>query len=322
MKHSTKKLLALALALVMVLSLAPLTANAEGKEQVTGEGTVEKISAQGTRGGVLNNTQRESAGTALRAWFKNLGGRKADSSLFVGVHRDESAEATAGAVTVNATWAPGVFPEGTTLSVSDAGKDKALAMAGAAGLDAVDGEAVDITFIYNNEPIQPAAGKSVSISLSLSRSLEGNSFTVLHEKTSAAPQRRMLMAKSAPASNVETVAVGASANSASFVGSSFSVYAVVGENAETRVKVVFQGVDGATQIVKAGDTLYKPDPDPVDPNGTAAFAGWKLGTNDFSDYLNTALDADKIAAIVGMSGQTPSDDNHHLVEVTLTPSCV
>ena len=51
MKHSTKKLLALALALVMVLSLAPLTANAEGKEQVTGEGTVEKISAQGTRGG-------------------------------------------------------------------------------------------------------------------------------------------------------------------------------------------------------------------------------------------------------------------------------
>ena len=51
MKHSTKKLLALALALVMVLSLAPLTANAEGKERATGEGTVEKSSAQGTRGG-------------------------------------------------------------------------------------------------------------------------------------------------------------------------------------------------------------------------------------------------------------------------------
>ena len=51
MRRSTKNLLALALALVMVLSLAPLTANAEGKEQVTAEGTVEKISAQGTRGG-------------------------------------------------------------------------------------------------------------------------------------------------------------------------------------------------------------------------------------------------------------------------------
>ena len=51
MKHSTKKLLALALALVMVLSLAPLTANAEAKEQVTAEGTVEKSSTQGTRGG-------------------------------------------------------------------------------------------------------------------------------------------------------------------------------------------------------------------------------------------------------------------------------
>ena len=51
MKHSTKKLLALALALAMVLSLAPLTANAEAKEQVTAEGTVEKSSTQGTRGG-------------------------------------------------------------------------------------------------------------------------------------------------------------------------------------------------------------------------------------------------------------------------------
>ena len=51
MKHGTKKLLALALALVMVLSLAPLTANAEGKEQVTGKSSEEKISAQGTRGG-------------------------------------------------------------------------------------------------------------------------------------------------------------------------------------------------------------------------------------------------------------------------------
>ena len=51
MKHSTKKLLALALALVMVLSLAPLTANAEGKEQVTANEAAEKSSAQGTRGG-------------------------------------------------------------------------------------------------------------------------------------------------------------------------------------------------------------------------------------------------------------------------------
>ena len=131
-----------------------------------------------------------------------------------------SGTASAGAVTVNATWAPGVFPEGTTLQVSDAGTDKALAMAESAGLNAVDGEAVDITFINNGTAIQPAAGKSVSISLSLSRSLEGNSFTVLHEKA-AAPQRRMLMAKSAGTSNVETVAVGASASAASFAGGSF-----------------------------------------------------------------------------------------------------
>ena len=201
-----------------------------------------------------------------------------------------SGTAAAGAVTVNATWAPGVFPEGTTLQVSDAGKDKALSMAESAGLNAVDGEAVDITFINNGAAIQPAAGKSVSISLSLSRSLEGNSFTVLHEK--AAPQRRMLMAKAAPASNVETVAVGASANSASFAGSSFSVYAVVGgtyqEDPTQLPRWTYEFYVGTTkvntQIVKDGDTLYEPS---VPDAGTnQRFAGWQVqnetGYLDFS----------------------------------------
>ena len=175
-----------------------------------------------------------------------------------------SGAASAGAVTVYATWAPGVFPEGTTLHVEDAGKDKALSMAESAGLNAIDGEAVDITFINNGTAIQPAAGKSVSISLSLSRSLEGDSFTVLHEKA-AAPQRRMLMAKAAPASNVETVAVGASANSASFAGSSFSVYAIVGDASANPQDIptntfVFLA-DGTTVrevILKDGETLDQP----------------------------------------------------------------
>ena len=54
MKHVLKKSLALALALIMVLSLTPLTAyagEATDKEQATAETAVEKSSAQDTRGG-------------------------------------------------------------------------------------------------------------------------------------------------------------------------------------------------------------------------------------------------------------------------------
>ena len=54
MRHGSKKILTLLLALVMLLGMIPLSAYAfgvEGKEQVTARGNVEKISAQGTRGG-------------------------------------------------------------------------------------------------------------------------------------------------------------------------------------------------------------------------------------------------------------------------------
>ena len=54
MKHSTKKILSLVLASIMMLSLLPLTAyagEATDKEQATGETAVEKSSAQDTRGG-------------------------------------------------------------------------------------------------------------------------------------------------------------------------------------------------------------------------------------------------------------------------------
>ena len=54
MKHSTKKILSLVLASIMMLSLLPLTAyagEATEKEQATGKSNVEKISDQGTRGG-------------------------------------------------------------------------------------------------------------------------------------------------------------------------------------------------------------------------------------------------------------------------------
>ena len=50
MKHTFKKLLTLVLATIMLVSMLPLSASADGA-QVTSEGTVEKISAQETRGG-------------------------------------------------------------------------------------------------------------------------------------------------------------------------------------------------------------------------------------------------------------------------------
>ena len=250
MRHSMKKCISLLLLLVMLLSMIPLSAHAFGTEARPGN------AASGKKAG----------------------------SLLVGVTRGENAGATAGAVTVTARWETGTFPEGTKLSVTDAGKNKALSMAEAAGITAVDGAAVDIAFIDpDGNTVQPAEGKTVDISFELDRRLEGGRFTVLHEAAPAAtPSRRMLMKSAAPAASVETVEATASATAASFSGASFSVYAIVGEEYEddpqqyprATYEFYLNGSKVDTQIVRDGETLYEPSvPDTAEHK---SFVGWRV----------------------------------------------
>ena len=114
----------------------------------------------------------------------------------------------------------------------------------------------------------------------------------------------MLMkgAASGDSTNVETVAVGANANSASFAGSSFSVYAIVGgtyqEDPTQLPRWTYEFYVGTTmvntQIVKDGDTLYEPS---VPDAGTnQRFVGWRVEgetTNiDFSSAVSVTGTAD------------------------------
>ena len=155
MRRSTKKLLALALALVMVLSLAPLTANAEGKEQVTGKSSEEKSSAQGTRGGVLNASGENEVSP------RRAGGKNADSIL-LGVRQPRTVTATAsdGAV-VEIT---GALPRGAEAKIEPVTltKDELVQYYGADFVEAVDELVVyDICILVDGKEWEP--DKSVSV---------------------------------------------------------------------------------------------------------------------------------------------------------------
>ena len=142
---------------------------------------------------------------------------------------------TDGGVTVTASWGEGVFPEGTAMKLDPQTRDKALSMAEKAlaeGYEAVDGVAVDITFVYDGKSIQPETGKSVTIKMTLSSPLEGSQFFVLHEKTAqptrSAAKKGARAVKSSGSGGVETISATSTETGASFSGSSFSVYAIVG----------------------------------------------------------------------------------------------
>ena len=153
---------------------------------------------------------------------------------------------TAGNVTVTASWGEGVFEEGVTMSLTAKPLDPAAVNLGDE-YRAVDGEAVDITFRNKaGEHVQPADGKHVSIKMTLSaaRALQGSKFFVLHEEASTAPQTRntkgMRTVKSSGGSaKLKPISGSVSATGASFSAGSFSIYAVVGAEAENRVQVSF-----------------------------------------------------------------------------------
>ncbi len=102
-------------------------------------------------------------------------------------------EKTQGGITVRAEAPEGVFPEGTTMKVSEVDDETALEIAQEAIEDAivVDAAAVDIVFYYEGEEIQPVAqeqGDTVLVTLLLDEPLQGEAFTVVHQHAQDAPE--------------------------------------------------------------------------------------------------------------------------------------
>ncbi|MBQ6414814.1 MAG: hypothetical protein IJJ65_01030, partial [Butyrivibrio sp.] len=149
----------------------------------------------------------------------------------------------------------GVFPKGTTMKVKAISDAEALdAAKDALGDGAKSAKGVDITFYdKDGNEIEPADSKSVRVSISLSKELEGESFSVVHKDDEG---------------NAEEIAP-ASSDGAEFDADSFSVYVLAGVedgNEKAVATYVFKVYNVETgnwdvvseQRVKDGEKLNNP----------------------------------------------------------------
>ena len=193
--------------------------------------------------------------TVYTANFKKINTKPAQdfegsvSGVSVRVHADE-----------------GRFPEGTTMHLAPVSRSSILSndsVQDAVGEDreVVDAIAVDITFRNKNgDEIEPDG--AISVSMSTSRSVSGESHQVLHIDDSG---------------NASQVA-GASADGASFEAGEFSIYVITGidtsEQEPAIATYIFHGADGkviSKQKVKNGETVYAPT---TPEKAGSKFIGW------------------------------------------------
>ena len=181
--------------------------------------------------------------------------------------------ASAGGVKVSVKAPEGAFPEGTTMKVTALSSSEAMALANEASDEdtkVCDAKALDITFYdKDGKEVQPEVEISVKFS---NVGLEGSKIeevNVYHVEDNG---------------NTELVTGNATTDSASFTTDSFSVYIISGETTSKYVEYTFyvNGAEYASQIVKNGDTLYKP----ATPSNGAddKFLGWYNGETEFTAF--------------------------------------
>ena len=206
---------------------------------------------------------------------------------------EQSFTGTANNVTVNVYAPEGVFPEGTTMSVTGVSSETAMSIAGEAadsGTEVVDAIGVDITFRdASGQEIEPKDGQSVQVSMSVEAgsALSGDSFSVVHQEDTGA---------------VETVTQEASADGAVFTADAFSIYVITGAGTAQQTPAVetwnFYGADNttllSTQSVKNGETIVSPETPEKDGY---LFQGWAYsveradaGTVDVTAFTTRTAD--------------------------------
>ena len=185
-------------------------------------------------------------------------------------------------LTVSIDAEEGAFPAGAVVSAQKA--DFADVQKAVDEADGVSGKvlyAVDITFTKDGEELQPAEGKSVKVSFSAPELKDvADDAAVVHIDSETQEAEKVATVDAADAD----VAIEAE---------KFSVYAVLDPNEEgeeARLKVVFHEKDGTeidTVYVKKSDTLpenadlyprvlYGPEPEDIDPTAYEMFFGWAI----------------------------------------------
>lgn len=184
------------------------------------------------------------------------------------------AQTFAGAATngikVRASVDEGVFPAGTTMEVRAVDTQTARLI----GMQVVDEgqsvvsvQAVDISFYdLAHTELEPQDGQGVHVAIQLPESVQTDDLVVAHQANNGTVQE------------VQDVQTNEATSTAEFVGTEFSVYAVI----ETTPVVTFEFYESETaadpvrtQRVVEGDYLYAPGPPAVLPEGTQ-LVGWVI----------------------------------------------
>ncbi|MEE1354658.1 MAG: InlB B-repeat-containing protein, partial [Absicoccus porci] len=174
---------------------------------------------------------------------------------------------SAGKITVHVSAVEGIFPEGTTMTITPVSSTKAtqIAKQTITGNEKVeDAIGVDITFYDSSgKEIEPKDGQGVQVHMQLNESLKGKDFTVVHQEDNG---------------TVQTVSQNASAQGATFQANAFSIYVITGIGTEDEDPAVatyqFHDANGdvySTQKVKNGEILTAPETPEKEGN---IFKGW------------------------------------------------
>ncbi|MFV0465677.1 MAG: InlB B-repeat-containing protein [Lachnospiraceae bacterium] len=177
-------------------------------------------------------------------------------------------------VSVVATVNEGVFPIGTTMSVTPIAESDAIQIISPAVSEITDVVAVDITFYdaAGNE-IEPADRTQVNVMLSSAEAVEGDEHAVVHVS-----------------SNGPQIIADANSLGASFNTDSFSIYAIIGQpNGQATITYEFYSdasnpVLLLSTIVKNADVLADPGTPVSSVDSTLSFIGWSTSTQP-NEYL-------------------------------------
>ena len=175
--------------------------------------------------------------------------------------QDFSGDVNGVAVTVNAP--KGAFPEGTVMSVSEADENAVQAAAEAAGTDAANVKAVDITFTSEGEEIQPAAAVKVTLDTDLTAEIETP--VVVHVDDEY---------------NAEVIEnVTKEGTTVSFDANAFSVYAVAVPTASEDTATYADEPEVSTNRILAINYVFE--------DNTQAAQTWSASLAEGSTYSNT-----------------------------------
>lgn len=185
-------------------------------------------------------------------------------------------------VYVTATIGANAFPAGTEMVVKPVEKEEAIDAAKDAveeGKEVVDAVAVDITFMYNGEEVQPVDPSAVKVELKAKTPVEGDSHEVVHiqEKEENPEEKEVTVLDD---EKIETV----NETEATFESEGVSVYGIVGTETLTTNYITAEG-DTYTITV-----IYDKDAE-IPEGATLEVSELANDSKDYTDYVEQAAKA-------------------------------